>query len=99
MSKKLVSADALHAKWMKDPKYRKAYDALEEEFRLASALIEARARAGLTQEELAARMNTKQAVIARLESGRIKPSTRTLERIAKATGHKLRISFEPVSAR
>ena len=53
MSKKLVSADELHTKWMREPKYRKAYDNLEEEFRLASALIEARARAGLTQEELA----------------------------------------------
>ena len=99
MSKKLVSADELHAKWMKEPKYRKAYENLEEEFRLASALIEARDRAGLTQEELAQRMKTKQAVIARLESGRTKPSTRTLERIAEATGHRLRISFEPLPAR
>jgi len=99
MSKKLVSADELHAKWMKEPKYRKAYENLEEEFRLASALIAARARAGLTQEELAQRMKTKQAVIARLESGRTKPSTRTLERIAEATGHRLRISFEPLPAR
>jgi ribosome-binding protein aMBF1 (putative translation factor) len=99
MSKKLVSADELHAKWMKEPKYRKAYENLDEEFRLASALIEARARAGLTQEELAQRMKTKQAVIARLESGRTKPSTRTLERIAEATGHRLRISFEPLPAR
>jgi transcriptional regulator with XRE-family HTH domain len=84
---------------MKEPKYRKAYENLDEEFRLASALIEARARAGLTQEELAQRMKTKQAVIARLESGRAKPSTRTLERIAEATGHRLRISFEPLPAR
>jgi len=99
MTKRLVSADELHTKWMKEPKYRKVYDDLEEEFRLASALIEARARAGLTQEELAVRMKTKQAVIARLERGRVKPSTRTLERIAKATGHRLRISFEPVPAR
>jgi ribosome-binding protein aMBF1 (putative translation factor) len=99
MSKKLVSADELHAKWMKEPKYRKAYDDLEDEFQLASMMIEARARAGLTQEELAARMKTKQTVIARLESGRVKPSTRTLERIARATGHRLRICFEPVSAR
>src|SRR5262249_52798906 len=94
MSKKLISADELHRRWLKDPKYQQAYESLEEEFRLASALIAARTRAGLTQEELAQRMHTKQAVIARLESGRVKPSTRTLERIAKATGHRLRISFE-----
>jgi transcriptional regulator with XRE-family HTH domain len=40
-------------------------------------------------------MGTTQAAIARLESGRIKPSTRTLERFAKATGTRLRIRFEP----
>ena len=46
----------LHKKWMGDAEYRREYDALEEEFALASALIAARARAGLTQEELAQRM-------------------------------------------
>ena len=85
----------LHEKWMKDPEYRAAYDALEGEFALASALIEARARAGLTQEELAKRMETTQSVVARLEGGRTRPSTRTLEKIARATGTRLKISFEP----
>lgn len=84
----------LHKKWLKDPEYRKEYDALEEEFALASAIIEARARAGLTQEELAAKMETSQSAIARLESGRTIPSARTLKRFAKATGTRLRISFE-----
>jgi transcriptional regulator with XRE-family HTH domain len=60
---------------------------------LASALIEARAKAGLTQEQLAKRMQTTQAVVARLESGRVQPSTRTLRRLAAATGTRLRISF------
>jgi len=54
-----------------------------------------RARAGLTQEQVAERMQTTQTVIARLESGRARPSTRTLERFAKATHSTLRISFEP----
>jgi ribosome-binding protein aMBF1 (putative translation factor) len=86
----------LHAAWMKDNEYRQEYEALEEEFALAHALIEARAKAGLTQEELAQRMDTSQSAIARLEAGRSKPSARTLERFAKATGTSLRISFEPV---
>jgi transcriptional regulator with XRE-family HTH domain len=43
-------------------------------------------------------MHRTQAVIARLESGRVKPSTRTLERLATATGMRLRISFEPAPA-
>jgi ribosome-binding protein aMBF1 (putative translation factor) len=94
-----VRASDLHCKWMRDdPEYRAEFAALEEEFALASVLIEARTRAGLTQEQLADRMNTTQAVIARLESGRVKPSTRTLERLAKATGTRLRITFEPLAA-
>jgi transcriptional regulator with XRE-family HTH domain len=85
----------LHKKWMKEPKYRKAYEALEEEFVLASAVIEVRNRAGLTQQELARKMGTTQPVVARLESGRTRPSMRTLERLAEATGSRLLISFEP----
>ena len=93
-----VKASDLHRRWMRDRRYRKEFEALEAEFSLASAMIEARTRAGLTQEQLASRMRTTQAVIARLESGRFKPSTRTLERLAAATGMRLRISFEPLRA-
>jgi transcriptional regulator with XRE-family HTH domain len=86
----------LHKKWMKDPAYRKEYDALEEEFSLIAAIHKARLRAGLNQAQLAKRMKTTQSTVARLESGRAQPSTRTLARFAKATGHRLKISFEPV---
>jgi ribosome-binding protein aMBF1 (putative translation factor) len=91
--------DDLHKDWMKDPKYRREYQALEEEFSLTAAMIEARSRAGMTQEQLARRMKTTQAVVARLEGGGSRPSTRTLERYARATGNRLRITFEPEAAR
>lgn len=94
--RKMTTVADLHRKWSADPAYRAAYDALEEEFALVSSVIEARTRAKLTQVQLAKRMGTTQAVVARLESGRAMPSTRTLERFAKATGTKLRITFEPV---
>jgi ribosome-binding protein aMBF1 (putative translation factor) len=82
------------------PDYKdQEYDALEEEFALATEVAKARSRAGLSQAELAQRMKTTQSTIARLESGRGKPSTRTLTRFAKATGHRLKISFEPVRGR
>jgi transcriptional regulator with XRE-family HTH domain len=84
---------------MKERKYRQAYDALEEEFVLASALIDVRNRAGLTQEQLARKMGTTQPVVARLESGRTRPSMRTLARLAEATGSRLLIRFEPRAAR
>ena len=82
-------------KWLKDPAFKAGYDALEEEFELASLLIEARTRANLTQEALASKMGTSQSTIARLESGKAAPSLSTLRRLAKATGSRLAISFEP----
>lgn len=85
----------LHTRWMKGAKYRKEYDALEKEFALAAAVIEARNRAGLSQRALARKMGTTQPVVARLESGRARPSLRTLERFAHATGSRLQISFSP----
>jgi ribosome-binding protein aMBF1 (putative translation factor) len=85
----------LHQRWMKEPKYRKAYAALEDEFALAKAVIAARNRAGLTQTELARKMGTTQPVVARMEGGRIQPSLRTLQRLAQATGSRLLIRFEP----
>jgi ribosome-binding protein aMBF1 (putative translation factor) len=94
-----IRVDDLHKKWMRDSKYRREYKALEEEFSLVAALVEARTRAGLTQEQVAHRMKTTQAVIARLEGGGSRPSTRTLERYAEATGSRLRITFEPSDAR
>jgi ribosome-binding protein aMBF1 (putative translation factor) len=94
-----IRINDLHKRWMKDSKYRSEYKALGKEFSLVSALIDARTRAGLTQEQLARRMKTTQAVIARLEGGGSKPSTRTLERYAEATGSRLRITFEPEGAR
>lgn len=95
MSRKFIPVSESFAKWREDPAYCAAYAALEGEFALVGALIEARASAGLTQEQVAQRMGTTQAVIARLEGGRVRPSTRTLERFAKATGTRLKISFEP----
>ena len=95
MKRKFIPAEEIFAQLRKDPAYVAAYDALEEEFALASSLIKARGDADMTQEQVAHAMGTTQAVIARLESGRTRPSTRTLDRFAKATHSRLRITFEP----
>ena len=95
MERKFIPVEESFAEWRKDPEYVAAYDALEEEFALANTLIGARAHADLTQEELAIRMGTSQSAIARLESGRVMPSTRTLRKLAEATGTKLRIVLQP----
>ena len=96
--RKFIPVDEAIARWRKDPAYMKEYDALEEEFALVAEIIKARAAAALTQQALAKRMKTTQGAIARLESGTTLPSTRTLKRFAKATGHKLKIRFEPTNA-
>jgi len=80
------------------PAYRDAYEDLEPKFALARTLIEARTNAGLTQEQLCRAHAHHPVRDCRLEGGHVRPSTRTLERFAKATGTRLKISFEPVAA-
>ena len=82
------------AKWRKKPSYVKAYDALSDEFAMADTLIEARTKANLRQEDVARLMKTSQTAIARLERGRGNPSLGTLRRYAKATGTKLKVTFQ-----
>jgi len=94
MTRKFIPVEETFAEWRKNPEYVAAYEALEEEFALADALIKARAAAHMTQEQVARAMGTTQEQVARLESGRTMPSTRTLQRYAEATGTRLRISFE-----
>jgi ribosome-binding protein aMBF1 (putative translation factor) len=99
MSKKFIPVEESFRKWAKDPEFKRAYDALEEEFALAAVLIDARGQAGLSQEDVAARMKTSQQTVSRLEGGRANPSLKTLQRFASATGTRLKISFERVKAR
>jgi ribosome-binding protein aMBF1 (putative translation factor) len=90
-----IPHDKLYAKWRQQPDFQKAHAELEDEFALVAELIRARMKAGLTQAEVAERMQSTQPAVARLESaGRI-PSTRTLQRYARATGHRLRIKLVP----
>jgi predicted transcriptional regulator len=79
------------ARSLADPEVKREFDALEQEFAIASELIRARARAGLSQAELAERMGTSQSAIARLESGQTLPSTKTLLRFAEATKSKVEL--------
>jgi ribosome-binding protein aMBF1 (putative translation factor) len=88
-----IPFEVIKAELLADPDVKREYDALEQEFAIASELIRARARAGLSQAELAERMGTSQSAIARLESGQTLPSTKTLLRFAKATGSKVEVKL------
>jgi ribosome-binding protein aMBF1 (putative translation factor) len=96
---RLIPADEVFAKWRKDPGYKEAYDALEEEFAIMSALIKARAAAGLSQSEVAKRMKTTQPAVARLEGGAHRASLKTIKCYAAATGHRVKISLEPITSK
>ena len=75
------------------PGVRAAYDELAEEFPFLDEVLKARAKAGLTQAEVAERMGTTQSAVARLESGSAKhsPSLATLQRYAQALGYRVEV--------
>ncbi len=91
----MTTLKGLRKRWMNDPDFRAEYDALDEEFALAAALIDARTQAHLTQEQVAGRMETTQASVAKMEGVKVNPSVATLRRFTEATGTKLKITFEP----
>jgi ribosome-binding protein aMBF1 (putative translation factor) len=77
------------AKQLRDPAFKKAYDALELEFAIIGALIDARAKRGMTQEKLAKKIGTKQSAIARFESGRSNPTFAFVQKLSDALGLKI----------
>ena len=79
---------------LKDKKISKEYEKLAPRYKMISELIEARKKKGLTQEELAKKIGTKQTAIARLESGNANPTVFFLEKLASALDTKLIIQFK-----
>ena len=76
--------------------FNDAYDSLELEYTVASQMLRARAKAGLTQDAVAERMGTTKSAISRLEAaGRHAPSLATLKRYAAAVGCDLQVKLVP----
>lgn len=80
---------------MKDPEFREEYEVLEPEYQLAATLIRLRLAKGLTQEGLAEILKTKQASIARLESGSSLPSLSMVRKVADALDAEVEIKLQP----
>jgi ribosome-binding protein aMBF1 (putative translation factor) len=78
---------------MKDPEFRRVHEASRVEFEIARAVIRARIEKGLTQKQLAEKLNTKQSVISRLEGMNTTPSLSFLKKLAKALDLSLTVSF------
>jgi transcriptional regulator with XRE-family HTH domain len=95
----MLSHKQLVKKMLTNPAVKAHYDAQKEEFALFDELVKARAKAGLTQAEVAERMGTQVPAISRLESGARNPvhspSIATLQRYAEAVGCRLVVKLAP----
>jgi len=91
--KRTIDLDTYRKEMLKDPDFQKEYYKYDLKFEISEILLEARAWKGLTQEKLASLVKTKQAGIARAESGNHLPSLSFLDKIAKAIGTYLIVKF------
>ncbi|KKW09910.1 MAG: hypothetical protein UY49_C0036G0012 [Microgenomates group bacterium GW2011_GWC1_49_7] len=89
-----IPAEKLKADLMKDPEFRREYEKLQPEFEIASQMIGARIKKKMSQQELARRAGTGQAVISRLEGMNARPSISLLSRVAQALGTKIQITIQ-----
>jgi ribosome-binding protein aMBF1 (putative translation factor) len=87
----MISLRDVKDQLLKDPKVKAEYDRLGPVYQLVGAMVEARHDAGLTQQEVAARMGTTQSVIARLENAHHLPSLDLVTRYAAAIGRRVDI--------
>ena len=94
MAAKTLRYEDVKAEALKNPEVRKAYDALEPAYQVARLRI----MRGLTQQQLAALVGTTQSSIARLESGKGKPSISFLERVVTALGGYMTVTIGPLKA-
>lgn len=92
----MMTHEELIAKMLANPKVKAEYDALEDEFSLLNQMLSARKAAGLSQADVARKMGTKQAAVARIENtGKNSPSLNTLRRYAQAVGCSLEVRLIP----
>ena len=82
---------------LKDPEFRAEYEALEPEFAIVQAMIDARKRTGMTQKQLSEKTGIAQSDISKFETGGGNPSLRTLQRLAAGMGTVLHIEFRPTA--
>lgn len=94
MKMKIYDADEMLKEELKNPKFRKEYEALAEEFEVAKQVIDLRLKQGLTQKALAEKIHTSQSCIARLESGSYRNiSLSFLRRVGQALGAVPEVKF------
>lgn len=69
---------------LKDSLIRREYDKVDLSYSIGKMVIDARISRGITQDDLAKRLGTKQPSVARVEAGNSLPSLSFLQRMAEA---------------
>ncbi len=87
----MVTFNEFKNKALSNPEVKKEYENLKPIFEIKKQLLQARLKKGLTQEEVAKRMNTSKSNISRLESlsNKYVPNLMTLIKYANALGCKI----------
>ena len=83
------------AEMMLNPKFKKEWERLDPQFEVERALIELRIKNEQTQKKLADKLNTKQAYISKVESGRVSPTISYIAKMADALNADAEIIFRP----
>ena len=89
----MTNYDKYFEEQMKNPEFKREWEALQPEFEIMKAIFEARKETGITQKELSQRTGITQGDISKLENGSANPSIKTLQRLAEGLGKKLQINF------
>jgi len=91
----MTDFDTYVAEKLKDPAYKAEYDALEPEFAIIHAMIDARKSSGMTQKQLSEKTGIAQGDISKIEVGEANPTINTLKRLASGLDMKLKLEFIP----
>ncbi len=86
-----MTVQSLKKRALRNPDVKAEYESQHDEFALIDQLITMRSQAGLTQEQVALRMNTQKSNVSRLERGNGNPSWATLVKYAHACGFSLNL--------
>ena len=76
-----------------DPEYKKEYERLELQKRVAGIIVHKRQEKRLSQQDLAKRAHTTQSVISRIENGNVSVGLQMLQKIAEALDSKVDVSL------
>ena len=80
---------------LQNPEVKVEYDALQLEYDIIQAMIDARVQQNMTQKELSSKTGITQADISRIENGTRNPSLSMVNKLAKGLGMQLKLEFIP----